>query len=240
MIQPEDVLRHYVQRHNQGVTRGNFEGLMEMFRDDAVLEIQGRRSWSGKAAIERAFREQPPTDELVALAFRFQPPGTLEAAPRTGRPARRQPAFRDRGRVHRTIADHLTRGAPNYSRTELGVPRAVTSFHVALARLGVARLLRGSARARPRAQRGGDGAGASAALQAAPGCRSRRARRKRRTGCRQPSALPGGRAPAAVATATAHPLGAACYELHLASGRDAAHSRARRLSAPVLPSWTGA
>lgn len=79
MIQPEDVLRHYVQRHNQGVTRGNFEGLMEMFRDDAVLEIQGRRSWSGKAAIERAFREQPPTDELVALSFRFQPPGTLEA-----------------------------------------------------------------------------------------------------------------------------------------------------------------
>ena len=60
VITPRDVLEHYVRRHNQGVTSGDFAPLLELFLPEARLELGGIAlgPFEGTAAIARAFRDQ--------------------------------------------------------------------------------------------------------------------------------------------------------------------------------------
>jgi hypothetical protein len=70
MMLARDVLEHYVLRHNRGVRSGDFEPLLEIFADSARLELEGIAGgpFDGKPEIRRAFRERPPSDELLVVA----------------------------------------------------------------------------------------------------------------------------------------------------------------------------
>jgi steroid delta-isomerase len=64
-----DFLYEYVARHNQGVRTGDWEALGECFADDAVLAFEGVPvgPFEGRDAIEAAYRERPPDDEVRVL-----------------------------------------------------------------------------------------------------------------------------------------------------------------------------
>jgi RimJ/RimL family protein N-acetyltransferase len=64
-----DLAHEYAARHNAGVRDGEWALLAELFADDAVLELAGGPSgpFVGRAAIEEAYRERPPDDELRVL-----------------------------------------------------------------------------------------------------------------------------------------------------------------------------
>jgi hypothetical protein len=81
MMQARDVLEHYIARHNRGVRSRDFEALLEIFTDSARLEFDGVRfgPFEGKRAIASAFRERPPSDELVLLTTTEPDPDVIEA-----------------------------------------------------------------------------------------------------------------------------------------------------------------
>ena len=63
------LLHEYAARHNAGVRDGEWGLLGELFADDAVLELDGAGlgPFSGRDAIEDAYRARPPDDELLLL-----------------------------------------------------------------------------------------------------------------------------------------------------------------------------
>jgi steroid Delta-isomerase len=64
-----ELLEEHVRRFNAAVSSGDFAPMLELFADDAVLEFRGVPvgPFHGRAAIEAAYREQPPDDQVEVL-----------------------------------------------------------------------------------------------------------------------------------------------------------------------------
>jgi RimJ/RimL family protein N-acetyltransferase len=81
---PEDLdsqlLRDHVESFNAGVRTGDWGPMLERFAETAELEFRGISvgPFHGKAAIEEAYRKQPPDDELRILEQRERE-GRIEA-----------------------------------------------------------------------------------------------------------------------------------------------------------------
>jgi hypothetical protein len=60
----------YVARFNEGVRTGDFGGLIELYTEDGELAFEGVRvgPFRGREAIAKAYRAQPPDDELRVTA----------------------------------------------------------------------------------------------------------------------------------------------------------------------------
>ena len=63
------LLQRHVELFNQGVRNGDFAPMLEQFTEDAELAFEGVPvgPFRGKPAIERAYAEQPPDEEIVIL-----------------------------------------------------------------------------------------------------------------------------------------------------------------------------
>ena len=63
------LLEDHVERFNQGVRSGDFTPMVAAFADDAELHFEGVPAgpFVGRHAIEGAYREQPPDDEIEIL-----------------------------------------------------------------------------------------------------------------------------------------------------------------------------
>ena len=63
------LLHGHVERFNEGVRSGDFSPMLGHFTEDASLEFVGVPvgPFEGKPAIARAYREQPPDDEIDLL-----------------------------------------------------------------------------------------------------------------------------------------------------------------------------
>ena len=74
------LLADHVERFNKGVRSGDWRPMLEGFSDAAEMEFRGIPvgPFVGKEAIEAAYREQPPDDELRILETR-QSDGRVEA-----------------------------------------------------------------------------------------------------------------------------------------------------------------
>ncbi len=61
-----EILVEHVERFNEGVRSGDFERMLALFSEDAVLEFDGVPvgPFHGRDAIRKAYREQPPDDEI--------------------------------------------------------------------------------------------------------------------------------------------------------------------------------
>ncbi len=68
----DEVLESHVERFNEGVRTGDFARMLEQFTEDAELAFEGVPvgPFRGKPAIEKAYAEQPPDDEIVILRTR--------------------------------------------------------------------------------------------------------------------------------------------------------------------------
>jgi hypothetical protein len=66
----ERLLRDHVERFNAGVRSGDYAPMVAAFSEDAELVFEGVAAgpFAGRAAIDAAYREQPPDDEIVLLA----------------------------------------------------------------------------------------------------------------------------------------------------------------------------
>jgi len=64
-----DVLERHVELFNAGVRGHDFSGMLSQFADDAALRFDGVPvgPFEGRPAIEAAYREQPPDDEIRVL-----------------------------------------------------------------------------------------------------------------------------------------------------------------------------
>ena len=62
-----EIVQNYVALHNLGVRTGDYSQLMSLFTPDAemVFEFGNLGTVRGTREISRAFRDHPPTDELV-------------------------------------------------------------------------------------------------------------------------------------------------------------------------------
>ncbi len=71
-MSPAELLRVYVERHNEGVRAGEFLRLAGLLADYASMRFHGTKvgPFEGAAAILAAFAEHPPDDELVILEQR--------------------------------------------------------------------------------------------------------------------------------------------------------------------------
>jgi steroid Delta-isomerase len=63
------LLHQHVDRFNHAVRAGEWEEMVSYFTDDAELRFEGVPAgpFEGREAIARAYREQPPDDEVVIL-----------------------------------------------------------------------------------------------------------------------------------------------------------------------------
>ena len=63
------LLEEHVRRFNEAVRSGDYEPMLELFADDAVLEFRGVPvgPFHGRDAIAAAYRAQPPDDEIEVL-----------------------------------------------------------------------------------------------------------------------------------------------------------------------------
>lgn len=61
-----ELLAAHVEAFNEGVRSGDFRTMLEGFTPDAEMTFRGVPvgPFGGREAIERAYREQPPDDEL--------------------------------------------------------------------------------------------------------------------------------------------------------------------------------
>lgn len=75
-----ELLHDHVERFNAGVRSGDWAPMLETFRDDGEMEFRGIPvgPFVGKAAIEAAYREQPPDDQVRVLEERERA-GRIEA-----------------------------------------------------------------------------------------------------------------------------------------------------------------
>src|SRR3954453_19592738 len=97
------LLEDHAERFNSGVRSGDFAPMLENFAADATMAFGGVPvgPFVGRDAIARAYREQPPDDELSVLDSR-QDGDTIVA----GYAWRREPDTRA-GELRLTIADGL-------------------------------------------------------------------------------------------------------------------------------------
>jgi RimJ/RimL family protein N-acetyltransferase len=74
------LLRDHVTSFNEGARTGDWSSMLERFDDDAEMEFRGIPvgPFRGRAAIEEAYRVQPPDDELRILEQRERD-GRVEA-----------------------------------------------------------------------------------------------------------------------------------------------------------------
>jgi steroid Delta-isomerase len=79
--QGEQLLRDHVERFNAGVRSGDFGPMLEAFADDAEMAFEGVPAgpFHGRDAIEAAYRDQPPDDEIVLLDVREDGEGVVRA-----------------------------------------------------------------------------------------------------------------------------------------------------------------
>lgn len=63
------LLNQHVDRFNHAVRTGEWEPMLAHFTDDAELRFEGVSAgpFEGPEAITRAYREQPPDDEVLIL-----------------------------------------------------------------------------------------------------------------------------------------------------------------------------
>jgi steroid Delta-isomerase len=63
------LLEQHVERFNQGVRSGDFTPMVAAFTEDAELHFEGVPAgpFVGREAIDAAYREQPPDDEIEIL-----------------------------------------------------------------------------------------------------------------------------------------------------------------------------
>ena len=71
-MSPAELLRAYVERHNEGVRDGEFARLAGLLADYASMCFHGIAAgpFEGAGAILRGFAASPPDDELVILEQR--------------------------------------------------------------------------------------------------------------------------------------------------------------------------
>ena len=90
-VDPERAfLDEHVERFNEGVRGGDFSGLLERFAVDAELVFDGVPvgPFRGREAIEAAYREQPPDDEILLLELRAGGPTVVGVYAWAGEPGR--------------------------------------------------------------------------------------------------------------------------------------------------------
>jgi steroid Delta-isomerase len=77
----EDLLERYVAAVNRGVREGNWADMLALLREDAEMEFVGIPvgPFHGREAIETAYRNQPPDDELILLDRLHEQRGALVA-----------------------------------------------------------------------------------------------------------------------------------------------------------------
>ena len=65
----QDVLERHVELFNLGVRQHDFSGMLAQFADDAAMRFEGAPAgpFEGRSAIETAYRDQPPDDEIRVL-----------------------------------------------------------------------------------------------------------------------------------------------------------------------------
>jgi steroid Delta-isomerase len=63
------LLEEHIERFNQGVRSGDFTPMVAAFAEDAELHFEGVPvgPFIGRDAIDAAYREQPPDDEIEIL-----------------------------------------------------------------------------------------------------------------------------------------------------------------------------
>src|SRR2546421_6017792 len=63
------LLEEHVRRFNKGVRSGDFSSMAAAFTEDAEMRFEGVPAgpFVGRDAIETAYREQPPDDEVEIL-----------------------------------------------------------------------------------------------------------------------------------------------------------------------------
>jgi hypothetical protein len=68
-VSPAELLRAYVERHNEGVRTREFARLAALFAEDASMRFHGIAAgpFEGAAGILAAFAATPPDDEIVLL-----------------------------------------------------------------------------------------------------------------------------------------------------------------------------
>ena len=68
-LSSEALLRQYIRFHNEGVKSGDFKRFLVLFFDDAKMKFMTIPigPFIGKSAIEKLFKENGPTDELVPV-----------------------------------------------------------------------------------------------------------------------------------------------------------------------------
>jgi len=76
---PLDVLYDHVMLFNEGVRTRNFGPMMGQFSEDAEMYFEGIPvgPFKGRSAIEQAYSEQPPDDEIVILSSIEEPRNNL-------------------------------------------------------------------------------------------------------------------------------------------------------------------
>ena len=81
MTDGERLLREHVERFNAGMESGDFGPMVAAFAEDARMEFEGAPAgpFVGRDAIEAAYREQPPDDEIVLLAAPEERDGVVRA-----------------------------------------------------------------------------------------------------------------------------------------------------------------
>jgi steroid delta-isomerase len=77
-----ELMEAHLRAFNLGVATGEWGTMLVRFADDAELRFEGVPAgpFSGRAAIEAAYREQPPDDVVVPLGIQETDEHTVAAA----------------------------------------------------------------------------------------------------------------------------------------------------------------
>ena len=75
------LLEQHVERFNEGVRSGDFTSMVAAFAEDAELHFEGVPvgPFIGRDAIDAAYREQPPDDEIEILGSEERDDGVVVA-----------------------------------------------------------------------------------------------------------------------------------------------------------------
>ena len=79
----EEAIRDYVEQHvallNEGVRTEDFSKFLDTFADDAVMRFEGVPAgpYIGRAAITKAYRENPPDDTMRLTSIKSTNTGIL-------------------------------------------------------------------------------------------------------------------------------------------------------------------
>lgn len=81
-LSAEEFVGRHVRAFNEGVRTGDFAPMIEEFTEDAELLFVGVSAgpYRGRPAIEAAYRETPPDDEIGILSILEREDGEIVAA----------------------------------------------------------------------------------------------------------------------------------------------------------------